>query len=290
MRVVATLVHPRASLAAQVAAQSRPIITLPPSSVPISLSELDQRFRSLVVAQRRICAEMAYTAFRLWQADEWEQLGVHDAEEYCRSLGFGIGHWRNLVTLGERLQSLTLAEISGFTYAAMQWMVKVHPAIWSEYPWAEEAKSLPTRDFALLVATRNEQVTKSLVEPRATIPIRVPLSQHAVIERRLETIRKQERLSSTADALAYALESVDRADLMADTLAEIQDQVSELKRIQDSLKETPDELESRLEGNGDPVAARLRANKLTSQILKTIGDVVEVHAEEVQSASTGTDG
>ena len=285
---MATSVVQRASLAAQVAAQSRLSavspsrpVTLPPSNLPISLSELDARFRSLVTLQRKTCAEMAYVAFRLWQADEWESLGCDGPDAYCDAIGIGVNHFRNLVTLGDRLQHLTLQEMQNLTYAAMQWLAKVHPKIWDEYAWVEEAKALPSRDFAMLVAQRNEQITKTLVEPRVSLTIRVPTSHQAAIERRLETIRRQEKLGSTAEALTYALESVDRAWRMADTLSEIQAKVAELNRIQDSLRETREELEMRLESGSDHADARARAQKLMTQIVRTIGEVVEVSAEEV---------
>ncbi len=245
---------------------------LPPSNSPITLVDLDQKLRALAVQHRRVWAESAFIAYRLWLANDWERLGFADAEAYCDSLGITLGHWRNLVTFGKRLQHLTLPEMQSLTYAAMQWLAKVHPKIWDEYAWVEEAKALPSRDFAMLVAQRNEQITKTLVEPRVSLTIRVPTSHQAAIERRLETIRRQEKLGSTAEALTYALESVDRAWRMEDTLSEIQAKVAELNRIQDSLRETREEREARLE-NGpdkDQTGARIRAQQLTNWILKTL--------------------
>lgn len=280
----------QASLAAQVAAQARPISitpirpsTLPPSTAPISLSDIYQRFSTLVHQERRTAGELAFLAFRLWTANEWEALGFADADAFCSQLGISENWWKRNVVLGEKLQHLTLAEIQSLTQTAMESLVRVHPSIWSEYAWIEEAKVLAPREFKMLVMQRNEQVARrQLSEPRTQLTLRVPLIQHPVLERRLEAIRRQEKLGSTAEALTFALESVDRADLMADTLAEIQRQVGELSRIQESLKESQSEKEARFEsGTDDGSAARAKAQKLTASILRTIGESNAVCKEEV---------
>lgn len=288
-------VQPKASLAAQVAAQARPISVtpirpspLPPSNAPISLSDIYQRFSSLVHQERRTAGELAFLAYRLWLANEWEALGFHDAEGLCNSLGISEAWWRRSIILGERLQNLSMIEMQGFSQTTMESLCRVHPSIWSEYAWVEEAKALAPREFKMLVHQRNEQVLNNhLVEPRTALTLRVPLSQHPVLERRLETIRRQERLGSVAEALTFALASVDRADLMQDTLAEIHRQAGELSRIQESLKETPDEKDARFENGPDrrQSTARLRAQRLTASILRLIGETNAVHEEEVQSSS-----
>jgi hypothetical protein len=286
----------QASLAAQVAAQARPSIitpirpsTLPPSTAPITLTELDQRFRALVRHQSRTLGEMVFVVYRLWTADSWESLGCADVESYCNSVGVSYAYWKRLAILGQRLQSLTLAEMQNLPLRAMESLIRVHPSIWSEYAWVEEAKALTAREFSMLVMQRNERVAHGqLSEPRTQLTLRVPLSQHPVLERRLETLRRQEKFGSTAEALTYALESVDRADLMADTLSEIQSQVAELSRIQDSLKESQAEKEARFaSGMDDGSAARLKAQKLTAQILKTIGASNAFCKEEVRTTDPG---
>jgi hypothetical protein len=280
-----------ASLAAQVAAQARPIsitpirpTTLPPSSAPITLTDTFERFSTLVHQERRTAGELAVLAFRLWSANDWEALGFADCEAFCASLGISDGWWRRRVTLGDRLQHLALGEVQSLSQDVMESILRVHPSIWSEYAWVEEAKVLLYREFQMLVHQRNSQVISSqLSEPRTKLTLRVPLSQHPVLERRLESIRRQEKLGSTAEALNFALESVDRADRMSDTLSELQKQVAELSRIQELLKESQAEKEARFESGTDDSGARLKAQRLTAQILKTIGGVSEVRAEEVQT-------
>ena len=285
-----------ATLAAQVVAQSRPaispvpVVTLPPSPAPITLKELDQRFRALARQHARTLGEMVFVAYRLVEADNWESLGMLCGEDYAESVGISYSYFRRLATLGERLQFLTVTEIQNLSVRSMSDLTKVHPAIWNEYPWVEEAKALTAREFSALVMIRNEQAGHSLCEPRTQLTLRVPLSQHPVFERRLETIRRQEKLGSVAEALTLALESVDEKYLLSDTLTEIQKQMQELSRIQSSMKELSTEKADRLEHGEDAeqIRARSRAAKLTASILKTIGDVVEIHEEEIHAADSGS--
>jgi len=232
---------------------------------------------------------MVFLSFRLCEASDWEKLGYSDAESYADSVGISYAYFRRLATLGERLQFLTVAEIQNLPLRAMSDLTKVHPSIWNEYPWIEEAKALTAREFSALVMRRNEQAGVSLCEPRTQLTLRVPLSLHPVMERRLETIRRQEGLGSVAEALSFALESVDEKYLLAETLTEIQKQMQELSRIQDSLKETSGEKANRLENGEDAaqIRARARASKLAASILRTIGEVVEISEEEVQVADSG---
>ena len=286
----------QASLAAQVAAQARPIVpirptTLPPSKAPITVPDAVQRFTSLVQQSRRTAGELAYLGFRIWAADDWQSLGFVDEDGFCDALGVSHSWWRQCVRLGERLQSLTLAEMQNMTQSTMESLARVHPSIWSEYAWVEESKALRGREFSMLVTERNEKVMRGhLSEPRVQLMLRVPLSQHPVLERRLESIRRQERLSSAAEALNFALESVDEKYLLVDTLADIQRQVGELSRVYGSIMESPDEKESRLETGTDlSLKAKMRAQQLTSRILKTIGAVCdESGSEEVPSPNAGT--
>jgi hypothetical protein len=231
---------------------------------------------------------MVFVSCRLWEADDWTELGFQDAEAYADSVGISCGYLRQLASLGERLRFLTVAEIQNLSLRAMNALGRVHPAIWNEYPWVEEAKALTAREFISLVMHRNEQAGHTLCEPRTQLMLRVPLSQHPVMERRLETIRRQERLGSVAEALNFALESVDEKYVLADALAEIQKQMQELSRIQDSLKELSGERDARLENGPDREqrAARVRASKLTASILRTISDAVPT--EEVQTPDDRT--
>ena len=154
----------------------------------------------------------------------------------------------------------------------------------------KEAKALRSKEFVLLVLKRNTQVGRTLSEPRCALTVRVPLSQHPVIERRLEALRRQERLSSSAEALAFALESVDRAGLMADTITEIQGQIAELKHLYDpaNLEESDAEREARLADGKSLTASAIRAQILLRKIDRMIEGIADaLPAEEVSPAGDG---
>lgn len=286
---------PRASLAAQVAAQNRPIsitpirpAVQPPSDAPITLKDMAVQFFSLSRQQSRVVGEMILVAYRLWVANDWPALGFTDVEAFCDHAGITAKYWDQLTLLGERLQLLTVGEVQGLSLAMLNSLARVHPSIWSEYAWVEEAKALQAREFAMLVTQRNEEVNKSLTEPRCALTVRVPLSQHPVLERRLEALRRQERLGSIGEALTFALESVDRADLMADTLEEIKTQVSELQLLYDGMEESSSEREARLETGKSVTGTVVKAQTLLKRMEKKISGVVdEVYEEEIQEPGSG---
>lgn len=294
---VSSQVQPRASLAAQVAAQARPAsitpirpAVLPQSDAPITLVELAERFRSLAKQQGRTVCEMVFVAHRLWLANDWQALGYSDVESFCEAAGVTVRYWDRLALIGERLQNIPLAEAQNIPFAALEALSRVHPSIWNEYAWVEEAKALRTKEFVLLVLKRNAQVGRTLTEPRCALTVRVPLSQHPVIERRLEALRRRQRLSSSAEALTFALESVDRAGLMADTIAEIQNQVEELKHLYDpaNLEESEAERDARLADGKSVTDSAMKAQGLLRKIDRMIEGIADaLPEEEVPPASDG---
>lgn len=286
--------QPRASLAAQVAAQARPASITPirpavvsPSDAPITLVELAERFRSLAKQNSRTVCEMVFVAHRLWLANDWQALGYSDVESFCEAAGVTLRYWDRLALIGERLQHVPLAEAQSIPFASLEALSRVNPSIWNEYAWVEETKALRSKEFVLLVLKRNSQLGKTISEPRCALTVRVPLSQHPVIERRLEALRRQERLSSSAEALAFALESVDRAGLMADTIAEIQEQVEELKHLYDpaNLQESEAEREARLADGNSLTASAIKAQGLLRKIDRMIEGISDaLPAETVPAA------
>lgn len=313
-----------ASLAAQVAAAARPPVSLTPirtageiaqpqvtlpsptpvtpssSPPPITLPEISQRFHALTLADRRIAGEMAYWAFRLWQANDWERVGARDEEEFTEKQGLPWKTWSELVSLGNRLQHLSLPEMQSLTRAAMTALTRVHSSIWNEYAWVEEAKLVPPREFTMLVVQRNREAGVGLAapaEPRTELALRVPLSQRPVLERRLETLRRQHHLSSPADALIYALESVDRAGELEDVLGEVRREMEELQQTyQAAAMESPVERDIRAEDGGATrqslSVTAVRAQKLAGKILRTIkqaGVAITISEEVSDAVPTQTD-
>lgn len=230
---------------------------------------------------------MVFVAYRLWVANDWQALGYSDLESFCEASGVTVRYWDRLALIGERLQHVPLIEAQNIPFASLEALSRVYPAIWNEYAWVEEAKALRSKEFALLVLQRNAQVGRTISEPRCALTVRVPLSQHPVIERRLEALRRREQLSSSADALTFALESVDRAGLMADTILEIQEQVAELKHLYDpaNLQESEAERDARLNDGRSVTTSAIKAQGLLRKIDRMIEGISDaLPAEAVPAA------
>lgn len=233
---------------------------------------------------------MVFVAHRLWLANDWQALGYQDVESFCEAAGVTVRYWDRLALIGERLQHISLPEAQNIPFASLEALSRVNPSIWNEYAWVEEAKALRSKEFVLLVLKRNSQLGKTISEPRCALTVRVPLSQHPVIERRLEALRRQERLSSSAEALAFALESVDRAGLMADTISEIQEQIAELKHLYDpvNLQESDAEREARLADGDSLTASAIKAQGLLRKIDRMIEGISDaIPAQAVPAADSG---
>lgn len=247
-----------------------------------SVAELDQRFRAATTRARAAIWEMIFYGYRLEQAEAWASLGFESGEAYAESLGLSPDTWQNYMTIGDRLWQLSLAEMQGLKLSTMQQLAKIHPNIWDEYAWVEEAKALTARDFSMIVAQRNrEHSPKPLAEPRADVRVSMPLTQQVAVARRLDQIRRKQQLASTGDALIVAVAAVDRAALLEDTLAEVKQRVSELERLWRpdhpglaGLIESDAEKAARLD-RGEPALtdAAARTQQITRMLLKDLRDV-----------------
>lgn len=258
----------------------------PHHTVAAAVAELDQRFRAATTRARAAIWEMVYYGHKLEQAAAaaaaWATLGFDSGEAYAEAQGISASTWHNYMVLGDRLQRLSLAEMQGLKLGTMAELAKIHPAIWDEYAWVEEAKALPARDFAMIVAQRNrEHSPKPLAEPRADVRVSMPLTQQVAVARRLDQIRRKQQLATTGDALIVAVAAVDRAALLEDTLSEVKQKISELERLWRpdqpglaGLVESDTEKAARLE-RGEPALtdAAARTQQITRMLLKDLRDV-----------------
>src|SRR5271165_870999 len=290
-------------LAARVAAAQRPqiaevpkaaaelrlpkIVPLPATvsaatHVALPIPELDQRFRAATTKARAALWEMVYYGHMLEQAQAWPGLGFDSGEAYAEHHGISAATWNNYMVLGDRLGHLSLAEMQGLRLQTMTELAKIHPSLWDEYAWIEEAKALPPRDFAMIVAERNRQAApKPLAEPRADVRVSLPLSQQVAVARRLDQIRRKQRLHSTGDALLVAIAAVDRAGILEDTLAEVKSRVAELERLWRpdqpglaGLVESPAERAARVDrGDTSLSDAATRTQQLARMLLKDLRDL-----------------
>lgn len=226
---------------AQLVPMPQPQVKMAPVVHPSSQSgptiqEIDQKFRAATQQYRFSIVEMAFYGRLLRAKDAWDEIGLRDEEHYRQHVGLSEKTWQDCMTLGERLQGVSLAEARELTIAAATQLTKVHPRIWSEYSWIEEAKLMPAREFKMLVEQRNHEAKPGkLAEPRATLAMQVAVSKHAEIERRLTTIRKQGNLRNSAEALESALNSAARERSVRSQLTQITEDATELARLSSTV-------------------------------------------------------
>lgn len=264
--------------------QSRPTPTILPAG-QLSTSELDQQFRGAVKAVRNSLAAVAYYGYRLLVAADWPSLGYESAEHYCEEQGLSEAIWRRYTLIGERLQSLSLADMQQLRVAAADALSKVHPDLWPEFAWVEEAKLLPVREFEMLVRQRNLAHQPSLMaEPRSMVSVSVPISQQSTIERRMTSLRRRAKLATPGDTLIFALEAADRAAELEEVLASIQVTAAELGRLwkpeapwsaelAESAAERADRLANGPAGSSSLFDAGERSQTLTRSMLRTLRDL-----------------
>lgn len=255
---------------------------VPPPASAATIAELDQRFRAATMRARAAIWEMVFYGHKLEQAESWVALGFESGSTYAEAQGISATTWNNYMVLGDRLRRLSLAEMQGLKLGTMTELAKVHPNIWNEYAWVEEAKALPARDFAAIVSQRNREYSpKPLAEPRADVRVSMPLTQQVAVARRLDQIRRKQQLATTGDALIVAVAAVDRAALLEDTLSEVKQKIAELERLWRpdqpglaGLIESDTEKAARIE-RGEPALtdAAARTQQLTRMLLKDLRDV-----------------
>ena len=262
----------------------------------LTASELDTRLRGAVTTAHRSTCELIYYGYRLKLATDWRELGFATEEAYVESLGIGWMMWDRWIRIGERLAHLTLTEMTSISQRALGLLASVQPDLWPEYAWLEEAKVLPAREFEMLVKQRNHEHQPAgsrglLSEPRADIKVAIPISQQAVLQRRLDQLRRRERLATTGEALVYALAATDRAGQLEDSLAAIQPSLAELARLwkpaeewsaglQESVAEKAARLEQGLPSLSDVAQ---RTQQLTRTILRELRSLDLEQPEQAQA-------
>lgn len=280
-------------------APASPQVTAP-AATGTGIVETYAQFKSAIERHRFSTIQMAYYGRRLKAAEDWESIGFRDEEHFRNHHGLSEQRWRDCLMLGERLMGLTLEQACDLTVDAARYLTKIHPRIWDEYSWLDEARLLPSREFGMLVEQRNHESSPArMVEPKANVMVQVPVSQRTAIERRLGNIRKYHKLQSAGAALEYSLRAAERERQVTSRLAGLEEEVAKLSRIWNpegpwsvSLTESTDELEKRLaEGqSGSLSEAAALSQRLMSRILKSLEAVHEVLPETSQSTVDKTSG
>ena len=150
------------------------------------------------------------------QTETGPQMRVAKTEdEYRRSLDVSRSLWYKAISIGEALSQLPLAEMEGIPVTNALLLSQVNPAIVPNYPWIREAKTLSNEEFAKKIAQRNKQ-HGSEREPLVRFSLNVTVSQKRFLEETLERFRKENELSSIAQALEFLVaENHDRPNATA---------------------------------------------------------------------------
>lgn len=211
-------------LANRIAQQQQRSATSTPAASPAatilkpgqpSAQECFQHLQRSTANCRNAMMEIAYYGFRLRQADSWAEIGLAD-EESCREyLGIPEATWDKYVTLGERLQQLTLDDLRSLSMASAQWLTRVNPKIWGEFPWIEEARLLSATNLAALVAQRNGDIkllaAKDAVKEGAIeFKFKIAPGHMRPFKQRLEKLRQAYDVRSVAEALERALDAAEK--------------------------------------------------------------------------------
>lgn len=274
-------------------AQSSQEIT---SSGGETAQEIDQCLRKSVRAWRNALVETAYYIRLLSDQGEWTSLGFAGSDEYRESLGLSESQWETHLLLGERLSSLTLDQMREITISTARMITSINAKIWDEFAWVEEARVLRPKEFAALVAKRNQDL-KVIgrggvggvggiggigVEPRSNLTLAVPASQQERLEGRIESLRRTRKLKSLSDAIELALSAAEREPIFSSQIQKLVQAVEELDRVWDHLPvESEEERGRRLaEGEDRSVAeAALVTQKITRRMLLVLSDLVQRNEE-----------
>jgi hypothetical protein len=102
--------------------------------------------------------------------------------------------------IGKVLHALDLGEMEMIRPTNLELLLSVSPTLKNDFPWIKEAKMLPPRRFAELVAQRNKAVGSDS-EPFANFSVRVPFLAKQAIEAMLQRFQKQHEIKTAGRAL-----------------------------------------------------------------------------------------
>lgn len=258
--------------------------------------------QSGITGLRNSMLTIAYYGYKVVEAGNWTALGIPavDSEDSWRDhLGLSAKLWREHMTLGARISHLPVEQLGTLTIGTAQQLALIHPRIWTEYAWLDEARLLKTKEFAALVAERNVALqttafASQVVEPKGKLTVQMADSQRRDLDRRLTRLRRVHSRRSQADTLEFVIEQAEQAELLQTRQHEIEGLVRELESVwlDIELRETEEEKTARLAAGPDPrtrslLSAAQRTCSLLSKLNRcfTKGAVDAIEANGPSSAS-----
>lgn len=183
---------------------------------------------------RNSMARIAYYGWRLRYSvggkagdpiGDWAALGVQieteegtrlarTEDEFREALGIPRSTYYKYLQIGQALHQLKLEDLHKITVSNAENLIKVDPAIIADFPWVSEAKTIPSQQFAKLVAQRNKQ-SGSMAEPTTYFRCKVPITAKKFLEDTVEKFRVENDLASSGEALELLIADVhDRPNTM----------------------------------------------------------------------------
>jgi hypothetical protein len=222
-------------------------LTAPPP--PIPLRDWADRCEQATSTLRNSIVELSYYGYKLRAAADWGSLGFPTESSFVEHLGISSTQWQKYMVLGERIESLPLHLLRDLTVDIAERLALIHPRIWPEFPWLEEARALTGREFRVLVEQRNKDLAgvggtgsgPTLLRPTTRLPFLLAEQHSKRMRRRVEALRKVEGLKSAVDVLDYALACAEEKDQLdartqaaGELLAELGDVCAETVSAQES--------------------------------------------------------
>lgn len=294
---------PISTLAAQVAAaakpqapqttliQSRPQLVPSASASSVASPALATKFQRLQRAAdtlRQSAIEIAFIGWEIESADGWQALGFDSAESAGEILGLSAATWRNYLTLGSRLHSrnLTLDQAQKLTMQSASLLMKIHPTLWTEFAWIDEAMMLSAKQFAALIDDRHGQLAAADLprgaEFTSSLTLSLPASRRAIVETKLTNLRRSLGASSDAATLEQALDIAARQTETRASFEKLSSQLAALDQLWPSDApwqvgtESSAEREARFAGESWPTdltEAAARSQSLTRSLRQTLEDI-----------------
>lgn len=254
---------------------------------------------------RNAVVEMAYYGYRLRQAGNWAATGFDSEDTFRERLGVSARKWEHqYMILGQRIAHLPLESLQFLTIVKAEQLSLIHPRVWAEYAWLEEARQLDARQFRDLVEERNREARLlgspgiAVVEPSMTLSLEMATSRCREIERKLLRLRRACQFKSQVNVLEAALIALEEQEFRGDKLREANELSRDLAALwTEMLATTESAAEStlRYEGIELPVppllACARRSQSLVTKLtrllshLKGATDVVEDHGPESSPAA-----
>lgn len=207
-----------------VAAIALPSPPLPPPEVLApesgSITLLDQELRTAAAAWRKCLARLAYYGFRMRLAEGWTAFGFEPGtpgENAYREQVLEVprSSYFRAVRIGQALHQLSLEELEAIRPTNLDLLLQVDPTLWHDHAWVKEARILKPKQFAELVAERNERVG-GRPEPLVFFSVKVPFLARQALETMIEDFRKKHELDSAGRAVELMVADIhDRPNLIA---------------------------------------------------------------------------